>query len=193
MTRLHESITFYTILENMFSNNNNNIFNTFYTSLSEFGITFHTYTEAVSFYPDVLPFKYGITYLLGPLTLIPGIGQIVPLITETLSVPSKIEKIIGYSVGGSFGEELYGNFGLLAIPISVICGYLFVKLLRKNINGFYLGYDGAKYYIWFYFLINLVRATFNEILRSSIWTFAILSIILKVIKNKEKIDNYNGD
>ena len=153
--------------------------------MSEFGITFFTYTEAVVYYPNVIPYKLGITYLLGPLTLIPGIGKLIPSISSTVSVPAPIEELVQYSVGGSFCEELYGNFGLFSLILVIPAGYLIAFALRKEMDERHRGYGVARYYISFYFFINLVRASFNELLRSYVWTFTILYVIFHLFFKKD--------
>lgn len=146
-------------------------------SLAEFGITFFTYLEVVHYYPAVFPYKLGVTYLLGPITLIPGIGQLFPEISRIVSVPAPIEEVLDYSVGGSFGEELFGNFGYVGIFLAIVVGFFIARFMRNKMTNRASGYQVAKYYIAFYFFVNLVRATFNEMLRSIVWTFVLIFVI----------------
>ena len=174
------------VISYIFSSDNS-IGSIVYEALAEFGITFFTYSEAVKYYPAIVGFKYGLTYLLGPVTLIPGIGVVLPRISSMVSVPYPIEEILDYSVGGSLGEELYGNFGILAVPLSLAAGFIIVWIMRKRMRAnTRSGYSVAKYYILFYFFINLVRATFNEMFRSCVWTFLIFAFLSLVIKERSR-------
>ena len=120
---------------------------------------------------------------MGPITLIPGIGRIVPSITRIVSVPAPIVQIVRYSIGGSLGEELYGNFGLFMAPASVIAGFLISNVMRKRLNVTEKsGFEVGRYYIFFYFFINLVRSTFNEMLRSCVWSFLIIYLLLSITR-----------
>ena len=162
-----------------FFENDVSLLDVLWDSFSEYGITYYTYSNAVRFYPDEIGFFLGSTYLLFLGVSIPGIGVVFPQINDLTSTSKYPEAILHYSVGGSFGQEAYANFGLFCGMFLLIVGIIFGKYFIK------LLYSGNKkkilyYFLLLYFFLSLPRASFLEFSRQIVWTILITEVALRV-------------
>lgn len=149
--------------------------NLLYETFAEFGLTFFIYASVFQFFPTVIPFKYGLTYLLAPITTIPMIGVVVPNLQTSISGHLDAKSITGHPLGAALGQELYCNFGLLAPLFAVFAGYLLNRVM--NFNSIKSSKHMARYFGLFYILLNLVRSSTTEILRMAVYSLVIPVIL----------------
>lgn len=167
--------------------------NILWETLSEFGLSFFTYTNAVKFYPSEINFNLGLSYFLIPLLAIPGIGLIFEQITDLTSIAKIAVDTFEYSVGGTVGMELYGNFGLFGIFFAFLLGYLISKYYISMLYNSKKSQTHIVYYfVLLYFFLSLPRASFVELSRQVIWTLIILKTVFWVIDSKMKHVKYEN-
>lgn len=156
-------------------------------SFSEYGITYYTYANAIKFYPTEINFFYGSSYVLWIVLAIPGIGVILPAINDITSTSKYPESVLGYSVGGSFGQEAYANFGLLAGVFLFLLGLI---LISRIICLYKKGKKQQLYYFVFvYFLMSLPRASIIEFSRQIIWSIVLIEVCLSIFYKKRDVVN----
>ena len=156
----------------------------------EFGLTFFSIVNAMSYYPDRLPFVVGKTYIASILILIPEVStKLFNEISSAASITSNMKAIDGNPLGGSLAQDLFANFGNYGVFISIILGYLLAKI--TNEYEFPTSIDICKYYIKFYILLNLVRAGIYEMSRAYVYSFFLIYLlaILYNQKNKKNLIN----
>ena len=174
--RIDSSGSLSTLVVYLLENNSTGFMDIIWMSFAEYGITFYTYSNAIMFYPSISNYFYGATYLLMPLITIPGIGLLYPSINDLTSTSKIPEEYFGYSVGGSFGQEAYANFGILGGLFLLFLGIWFGKkviylLYSNNVK------DKIYYFLFLYFFLSLPRASFLEFSRQIVWTIFILESI----------------
>ena len=152
--------------------------NILYETLAEFGITFFSIVGAVEFYPSIYSFALGKTYIASILVVIPGFAKVFPSIFEFSSISKNIKNINNQGLGGSIPQDLYANFSIYGLLISFVIGIILALVMRRRKNS--TGMDTIKYYILFYFLINLVRAGFFEITRNIFFAYILIYILKKL-------------
>ncbi|MGN0594737.1 MAG: O-antigen polysaccharide polymerase Wzy [Hominimerdicola sp.] len=145
--------------------------NIIYETFAEFGLTYFIYAAGIQFFPSVFSYKMGMTYLLGPLTAIPMSGMIFPGMLLSISAHWDCKSITGHSLGAALGEEVYCNFGLLAPFFAVIIGFVISRIMHMKRQD--SPYETAKYYGMFYLLLNLVRSSSVEILRTAVYALIL--------------------
>lgn len=155
--------------------------NIFYELFNEFGLTFYTYMLAFKNIPLVIGYKYGLSYVYAVLSVIPGAYRFANSSIMQNNIYQTIYKIENQALGGAFGQELYGNFGLFAPVVAIFAGYLIQKIAGNDDNN--IESTLVKYYSLFYFFINLVRASLAEIVRILFYYFIVIWIINKIFKN----------
>ncbi len=153
--------------------------NIFYETFSEFGLTFFIYAAGVQFFPGTFAFKWGTTYLLAPITIIPMSGLIFPGLQSSISAHMDCKSITGHPLGAALGEEIFCNFGYLAPIFAVIIGVVISKIMQQRKND---PQAMARYYGLFYIMLNLVRASTTEILRLAAYAVIIPWILIKVYR-----------
>lgn len=93
---------------------------------SEFGGTLVSLIYAIQFTSS---FNYGLTYLLGFITISPKIPQsLLPLMSTQLTFTNSFPANFQYTLGGSCLGEAYFNFGWFAPIFCVFIGFLVAKL-----------------------------------------------------------------
>ena len=159
--------------------------NTIFETLNEFGTSFYTVCLGFKGFPDLFPFRYGSTLLSGLIGVIP-LG---PLYTNSYiyrygRVVEVVNTYFGTHPGGSIYEDMYTNFSYFAYILLIFFGYFTSNLIFKDSN------DNRKkmirYYILFYALIHLCRASFTEVIRTSVWGLIIPLFIYKLISIRSK-------
>lgn len=161
--------------------------NFMYETLSEFGLTFFIYAAVIKFFPSHFNFKYGMTYLFAPFTIIPMSGTIFPGVQEAVSAHYDCKSITHQSLGAAFGEELYANFGFLSPIFAIICGIILSSIMNsRKINGENNKQKIVNYYCIFYILINLVRASTTEVFRLIAYAIIIPWFIGLFYKGRDK-------
>ena len=159
--------------------------NTIFETLNEFGTSFYTVCLGFKGFPDLFSFRYGSTILSGLIGVIP-LG---PLYTSSniYRYGRVVEIVNSYfrtHPGGSIYEDMYTNFSYFAYVILIAFGYFTSNLIFKE------SYDNRKkmirYYILFYSLIHLCRASFTEVIRTAVWGLLIPLFIYKLISIRTK-------
>lgn len=93
---------------------------------SEFGGTLVSLIYAIQF---TYSYNYGLTYLLGFITISPKIPQsLLPLMSTQLTFTNSFPVNFQYTLGGSCLGEAYFNFGWFAPVFCVFIGFLVAKL-----------------------------------------------------------------
>lgn len=159
--------------------------NTIFETLNEFGTSFYTVCLGFKGFPDLFSYRYGSTLLSGVIGIIP-LG---PLYTNSYiykygRVVDIVNSYFRTHPGGSIYEDMYTNFSYFAYIILIAFGYLIYNLIFKD------SYDNRKkmirYYILFYALIHLCRASFTEVIRTAVWGLFIPLFIYNIISIRTK-------
>jgi hypothetical protein len=157
----------------------------FFDAIKEFGNTVFPYIIVVDGYPRYVDFSWGKSLFYVWILVIPGMGKLLPSLRHDVSITSQISPYYKYWYGGAFGQELYGNFSILAVIFSVFAGRLMRKMLGMYDKSSSI--VTARYFSMYYALLNLVRSDLNEFCRLILWAFFI-PIIIQWIFFKEKND-----
>lgn len=157
--------------------------NIFSQTLYEFGGSFYTMCLAIKFIPSSIPFMGGMTFVSGIIAIIPlgFLYQNSPIFQNGRLAAILMEKG-STTVGGSLFADLYGNFGwiggiIASIMVGLILNYLFNKDMQNNDD---IDYYYARYFIMFYALIHLCRASFTEVLRTCVWGLLLLYFAYRI-------------
>lgn len=145
-------------------------------TLYEFGGSLYTVCLAIKYVPSPIGFKYGSTIISGILSIIPA-GFIYQdwEIFQYGRLAHQLLNLADTTVGASVFADLYGNFGWIGGGISAfMLGLLLPKLLEKKNKRLSCALVDARYYILFYALIHLARASFTEVIRTAAWALMIL-------------------
>lgn len=145
-------------------------------TLYEFGGSLYTVCLAIKYVPSHIGFKYGSTIISGILSIIPA-GFIYQdwEIFQYGRLAHQLLNLAETTVGASVFADLYGNFGWIGGGIAAfMLGLLLPKLLEKKNNRLSCALVDARYYILFYALIHLARASFTEVIRTAAWALMIL-------------------
>jgi hypothetical protein len=156
----------------------------FFDAIAEFGNTIFPYIIALDYFPNYADFIWGKSLIIVWIAAIPTIGKIFPTLIHDSSVTAMVATKYRYWFGGALGQEIYGNFGYLAIGLAIPIGILFHKLLglydsRSPISV-------ARYFSMFYILLNLVRSDLNEFTRLIIWALILPILIQNVLKRLKR-------
>ena len=156
-------------------------------TLYEFGGTFYTVCLAFKYIPEIIPFKCGFTIVSGLISIIPlGFLYQNTKIFTIGRLASELMNIGKTTVGASIFADLYGNFGIIGgIIFAGIFGVILEKILYSEKRKWSKGYFEARYYILFYALIHLVRASFTEVIRTSVWGLMSLFISSLILKRRK--------
>lgn len=163
-------------------------------TLYEFGGSFYTVCLAVKFMPSIIGYKYGLTILSGLISIIPlGFLYQNSNVFQNGRLAAQLMQVGVTTVGGSVYADLYGNFGFVfGIVASAILGIILFSVFNKSENSKHgVCFENARYYILFYALIHLARASFTEVIRTATWGLIILYIAyyLKTRRSNEAITN----
>lgn len=158
--------------------------NIIYETFAEFGLTYFIYVAGIQFFPSIFPYKMGMTYLLGPITVIPMSGAIFPGMLLKISAHWDCKSITGHALGAALGEEVYCNFGLLAPIFAVVFGIILSRIMHMKREDSL--YEMAKYYGLFYLLLNLVRSSSIEIMRTAVYALLLPVIFAFAYKKLSK-------
>lgn len=163
-------------------------------TLYEFGGSFYTVCLAVRYVPLSIGYKYGMTILSGIISIIPlGFLYQESRVFQDGRLASQLMQMGSTTVGGSAYADLYGNFGLIfGVVAAAVLGFAVYILFNRRGNVKYGScFENARYYILFYALIHLARASFTEVIRTAVWGLAILYLAynLKRRRRNEAADN----
>ena len=92
-------------------------------------------------------------------------------------IASAVERFSGSAIGGAMIGDLYGNFGYAG---GIICALLVGIIIRKMIsfrNEKNIDIESVKYFTLFYTLIHLARASFSEVIRTTVWCIGIVYLV----------------
>jgi hypothetical protein len=155
-------------------------------TLYEFGGSVYTVCLALQYIPSYFAYRYGATLLSGVMCLIPlGVFYTDADFYLYGKIAHQLTELGNTTVGASVYEDLYANFGWVSIVMAYLMGRLFFKIFKRNIlpnRRYYL----AQQFGLFYVLINLVRASFTEGIRASVWGYFFPLLILTIILRKSK-------
>ena len=85
------------------------------------------------------------------------------------------------TVGASIFADFYGNFGFVGGIIGAgVIGVILVRLFYAKIDKLSIGYFNARYYILFYALIHIARASFTEVIRTTAWGLLVMYVSSKI-------------
>lgn len=145
-------------------------------TLYEFGGSFYTVCLAIKYVPAQIGFKFGSTILSGILSIIPaGFMYQNWEVFQHGRLAHQLLNLAGTTVGASVFADLYGNFGWIGGGIAAfLMGIFLPKLLEKKNRQTSDALVNARYYILFYALIHLTRASFTEVIRTAVWALMIL-------------------
>lgn len=158
--------------------------NPIFETLNEFGSTVLTIAFPMKHFPSNFSYLRGLSFygsIPSILPLGPILGDFFTQVAFTTEVLNQIE---GYPAGGSLPGDLYANFGLVGLPIAFVFGHILNRIFIVRKNSMHQ-YDLAIYYSLFFILINLIRATFIEVLRNSIIVFIIPYVIYNIYINRK--------
>ncbi len=158
-------------------------------TLYEFGGSFYTVCLAFKYIPEFIPFKYGLTILSGIISIIPlgFIYQDMQIFTVG-RLASELMDIGKTTVGASVFADLYGNFGIVGgLVFAAFFGLFLMKLFYLKQKKWTKGYFEARYYILFYVLIHLVRASFTEVIRTGVWGLMALYISSLILTRRRNL------
>lgn len=161
-----------------------------FDQMSEFGYASFTLSASIEYFSEA-GFGLGLNYLTSWLQIIPNIGGVHSLLTDTFSFVSFLPHYYQYWLGGSFLGEMFFNFGHYSYIFMFFTGFFFGKLgglLDININidrNYKLRFLVAILFIPLSFL--WIRGDFTYIPRSLIW-YTIMIIAVSRIKI-EQFDN----
>ena len=158
-----------------FESKNNILIQTLY----EFGSSFYTVCLAFKYMPDTLSFKYGLTIISGIVSIIPlGFLYSNSKIFTAGRLASELMGLGATTVGASIYADFYGNFGFVGGIVCAAClGLIVGKLFYIEKTNFSNDYYDARYFILFYALIHLARASFTEVIRTTTWGLLVLFIL----------------
>ena len=170
------------ILVDYFSVLNSPIFD----AIGEFGVTMSTLCYSTIIFPQLRPFGYGITYLVGPLTIFPNIFNVFGHIDKYLLFVKDFPLNYKEGLGGSYLGELYFNFGNYGMFMTIFIGAFFAHFDRKiaiNIeNRFWI-----KLFIYISnipFIFMWTRGYYRELFRTMFWQYLLVMFIYSCAKNK---------
>ena len=166
------------IFINAMSFDNNILVQTMY----EFGGSFYTVCLAFKYIPQVISFKYGLTIISGLISIIPlGFLYQNSKLFTTGRLASELMSVGATTVGASIFADFYGNFGFVGGIIGAgVIGVILVRLFYAKIDKLSIGYFNARYYILFYALIHIARASFTEVIRTTAWGLLVMYVSSKI-------------
>lgn len=155
--------------------------------LSEFGFNFTSICFVMDYVPRLDSFKYGSTYLLSILQLIPSSLDIGGFLSNTENVLGETwlynmnnsvgREFLNFGVGFSIIGESYINFAWFGILMIFIIVFLVSKLLRIKLNSYW------KNYILLIMLLDLMmlpRRQFATLLKSVEYAIIFMGLYLYV-------------
>lgn len=173
-------------LESFFSEYSKSIFtfksNFISQTLYEFGVSIYSVAYVISAIPSVTGFRYGMTFLRAILLIIPAgfLYQDWDFV-KFAGISSIAEDYSGSAIGGAMLSDLYGNFGFLGgIIASFIIGLCFAQIFRIR-KGKQYQLENVRYFVLFYSLIHLARASFSEVFRTALWSLFIVYLIYWIL------------
>lgn len=156
--------------------------NTIFETLNEFGTTFFTVCLAIMSIPKFFAYRYGTSILTGIISIIPfGFLYKNSVIYTYGRLTDLLNNYYGTHPGGSVFGDMYANFGLWGVPLFIFLGYFITSIVFRKTNN--IRKNSIFYFTLFYSLFNLVRASFTEVIRTSVWGIFIPLIIYGLLNN----------
>lgn len=150
-------------------------------SLYEFGVSIYSVAYTIQAIPATSGFRLGATFIRALLMIIPAGFLYQNLdIVKYGGIGSAVEKFSGSAIGAAMIGDLYGNFGFLG---GVIAAYVFAIVVRRliSLNGGNSELKYVKYYTLFFSLLHLARASFSEMIRTSVWCVLVVYLVYWVV------------
>ncbi|UOQ95062.1 O-antigen polysaccharide polymerase Wzy family protein [Halobacillus shinanisalinarum] len=150
-------------------------------SIGTFGYSMFPLVKTMDIVPEVSPFKFGSSYFFALTTVVPNIfgGQHIGAQNSALAQWLMNILDMNYGPGYSIPAEAYYNFGWFPVPIMILMGILFAKLL--TFTTFDKGNYIKLFIILSFFYMNLTapRAEFLGIVRDV--TYYIIPVYLLLL------------
>ncbi len=160
-------------------------------TMSEFGLSFFSLAAIIYHIPMNYPYIKGLSFYGSIPSLLP-VGWLFGDFFKVVSISRTINKFPGgYPVGATIAGDFYANFGNYAFVFIFIFGLLLSKIFNlSSREDRDFSYSSSVYFSLFYILINLVRASFFEVFRSSVYIYfapIIIGIVFSSIINRRKV------
>lgn len=150
--------------------------NLFVDVCGEFGNTFFTVVNGIKYYPDYFNYVWGLSGISTIVNIVPGlVKMLAPELYIQGAVNYRCELDNGLPTGGSLPQDMYCNFSFGGIAIAIVTGAIIAKYVFRETGKSTIVV--GKYYILFYILLNLVRASINEVGRSIAYIFAAIYLL----------------
>ena len=135
-----------------------------------------------------IPLEYSYLYGMGFLGAVPSLLPIgfidsMRVFFKKISISNLIEEVEGKSLGATILGDFYASFGWISILLLPIFGMLLMRLLVTT-NKSNAAYIHANYFSMMYIFLNLVRASFYEVLRPAFYIYIIPLIIMSFLNIK---------
>lgn len=148
-------------------------------SFAEFGITGNVIYYTYLIFPTSVGYMIGQTYLNSIVYILP-IGWLIKL---KASVGSIVYEYSHNAVGGSYISDLYANWGYFSLPAAVITGFIIGWLCAEG-DDRESGLETVIKYAVGYFVINYVRSSTMEILRGSVYSIIMITVLYRIFKTR---------
>lgn len=158
--------------------------------LVELGGTFTSVANSLMFFPAYVPFRYGLNYVVGFLTIFPDIFNLSPLINGEMFFPQRYPNNYGAFAGGSYIGESYYSFGWAGIFLFLLVGYLIEQIDVSYRKAMATSHE-LKAVMLLPLMFNClwwVRDYFGSMVRDIVWMnliLLILSYFVYLFENKD--------
>ena len=179
-SNLTSLMNFFSLFYKVAIDSNSNVLS---QTLYEFGGSFYTVCLALKYIPSILNYKFGLTIVSGIISIIP-LGFIYQdfSLYQFGRLASQLMELGKTTVGGSVYADIYGNFGIyFGLLFAGLLGYLLHVLFNKKSSN---TLNEVNYYILFYALIHLARASFTEVIRTSVWGIFVTFIVFVFVRGR---------
>lgn len=156
-------------------------------TIGEFGGTLLSVSLAIYHYPQNVPFKLGLTYIISWISIYPNTGNLLG------DFPDEYVYIYdfpnnSYTLGGSYIGELYANFGWMGIVGAIGVGIFIGSVCNNVVYGIEdkKWFKVAEQFILFYYLIFWVRNYFYAFIFTYFWAKVIINILNSWFNKRNK-------
>lgn len=155
-----------------------------YSSLHEFGDSIASLAYAIEYIPNFSMYRFGSTYLVAPITILPKIPNFInEILLSSYTFTKLFPQSVQYAIGGSYLGELYSNFGWLGPLVITFVGICISKIdniLRTSRSVRHV----SICIVLLPFLILWIRDYFSVLFSVTFW-FMILIKFVRVPLSKD--------
>ena len=156
-------------------------------ALNEMGNAIFPTTAALVACPEMVPFKWGTTYLYGIAAIIPNLGTELSVNKVMGDIQQEISKVFGLAFGGSIVEDLFANFGWLCLLALIILGIFMYKIdIRIKEKAYKSPIVIPLYLAFCVSFVWTVRNNINPIFREFVWYILPIYVFYKLLYRKVK-------